>query len=78
MQRRVMNMLGMIINEQELQELEYMIKKEMDELIFDMEDTRIDLVVKKAMYDRYQTLFQLFRRVANDHEVQKYMTNYKF
>ena len=73
-----MNMLGMIINEQELQELEYMIKKEMDELIFDMEDTRIDLVVKKAMYDRYQTLFQLFRRVATDYEVQKYMTNYKF
>lgn len=73
-----MNMLGMIINEQELRELEYMIKKEMDELIFDMEDTRIDLVVKKAMYDRYQTLFQLFRRVATDYEVQKYMTNYKF
>lgn len=73
-----MNMLGMIINEQELRELEYIIKKEMDELIFDMEDYRIDLVVKRAMHARYQTLFQLFRRVATDHEVKKYITNYKF
>lgn len=71
-------MIGMIVNEKELRELEYMIKREMDELIFDMEDTRIDVVVKRAMYNRYQTLFQLFRRVATDEEVQKYITNYKF
>ncbi|GAA4059386.1 hypothetical protein [Amphibacillus indicireducens] len=71
-------MIGMIVNEKELRELEYMIKKEMDELIFDMEDTRIDVVVKRAMYNRYQTLFQLFRRVATDQEVQKYIMNYKF
>lgn len=71
-------MIGMIVNEKELRELEYMIKREMDELIFDMEDTRIDVVVKRAMYNRYQTLFQLFRRVATDQEVQKYITNYKF
>ena len=69
-------MIGMIVNEKELRELEYMIKREMDELIFDMEDTRIDVVVKRAMYNRYQTLFQLFRRVATDQEVQKYITNY--
>jgi len=73
-----MIMIGMIVNEKELRELEYMIKREMDELIFDMEDTRIDVVVKRAMYNRYQTLFQLFRRVATDQEVQKYITNYKF
>ena len=71
-------MIGMIVNEKELRELEYMIKREMDELIFDIEDTRIDVVVKRAMYNRYQTLFQLFRRVATDQEVQKYITNYKF
>ncbi|HHU20409.1 MAG TPA: hypothetical protein GXZ58_09410 [Bacilli bacterium] len=71
-------MIGMIVNEKELRELEYMIKKEMDELIFDMEDTRIDVVVKRAMCNRYQTLFQLFRRVATDQEVQKYIMNYKF
>ncbi|MBU5595074.1 hypothetical protein KQI76_07835 [Amphibacillus sp. MSJ-3] len=71
-------MLGMIINEKELKELEYMIKKEMDELIFDLEDTRIDIIVKKAMYDRYQVLFQLFRRVATEQEVLKYIPNYKF
>ena len=71
-------MLGMIINEKELTELEYIIKKEMDELIFDLEDARIDMTIKKAMYDRYHVLFQLFRRVANDSDVQKYIPNYKF
>ncbi|WP_440897055.1 hypothetical protein ACS127_03455 [Amphibacillus sp. Q70] len=71
-------MFGIVINEKELSELEYMIKKEMDELIFDLEDTRIDIVVKKAMYNRYQTLFQLFRRVAKEQDVLKYIPKYKF
>lgn len=71
-------MFGVIINEKELRELEYMIKKEMDELIFDLEDTRIDIVVKKAMYDRYRILFQLFRRVATEQDVLKYIPKYKF
>lgn len=50
----------------------------MDELIFDMEDSRIELIVKKAMYRRYQILFQLYRRVASEQEVLKYVMNYKF
>lgn len=71
-------MLGLLINEKEVKEISYIIKKEMDELIFDMEDSRIDLIVKKAMYRRYQILFQLYRRVASEQEVLKYVMNYKF
>jgi len=71
-------MLGIIINNEELVELEYIIKKELDEIIFDLEDARMDITVKKAMYNRYHTLFQLFRRVASESDVQKYVLNYKF
>lgn len=70
-------MLGMLVNERELREIEYMIKKEMDELLFDLEDTRIDLTVKKAIYDRYHLLFQLFRRVAGEQDIKRYIPNYK-
>ena len=71
-------MLGIIIKNEELVELEYIIKKELDEIIFDLEDARMDITVKKAMYNRYHTLFQLFRRVASESDVQKYVLNYKF
>jgi len=70
--------LGLLINTKELNELEYILKKEMDELLFELEDSRIDIVVKKAIYNRYQVLFQLYRRVATEPEVLKYLLNYKF
>lgn len=39
----------------------------------DLEDHRIDHIVKRAMRERYQILFQLFRRVASERECLKYM-----
>jgi len=66
-------MLGVLINEMEVKELECLIKREMDEILFDMKDERINQLVKRAMSERYQILFSLFKRVASPKECLKYM-----
>ncbi|GAA0597310.1 hypothetical protein GCM10009001_11900 [Virgibacillus siamensis] len=66
-------MLGLLINDVEQKEMEYLLKRELEELLMDLEDHRIDQMVKRAMRDRYQTLFNLFRRVASEQECIKYM-----
>ncbi|QDP42038.1 hypothetical protein [Radiobacillus deserti] len=66
-------MLGMLVSDMEKKELSYLIKRELEEILLDMEDKRIDQLVRQAMKERYQTLFQLFRRVANENECLKYV-----
>lgn len=67
-------MLGFLINYQEQKEIEYLLKREMEEILMDLDDYRIDPIVKEAMTERYQTLFQLFKRVAPKDEYLKYLT----
>ncbi|MDG4657905.1 hypothetical protein P6P90_12815 [Ectobacillus antri] len=57
-------MLGLILTEKEMKEIEYLLKREMDEILFDFEDERIDYVVKRSMEERYAILFQLFSRIT--------------
>lgn len=57
----------------EQKEIEYLLKRELEELLMDLDDHRIDYTVKLAMRERYRTLFQLYRRVAPEHECLKYM-----
>lgn len=66
-------MIGMIISGQEEQEIRYLIKRELDEILFDLQDGRIDHLVKQAMRDRYNILFSLFKRVASPVECFHYM-----
>ncbi|MDF2856886.1 MAG: hypothetical protein K0Q87_2737 [Neobacillus sp.] len=72
-QKRGDPMLGLLVNEKEIKEIEYLIKREMDEILFDLKDNRIDHIVKRAMEERYKILFTLFRRVASPNECLKYM-----
>lgn len=66
-------MLGLLISQKEMKEIEYLLKREMEEILFDMEDSRIDHIVKRAMDERYQILFNLYRRVASPTECIKYV-----
>lgn len=66
-------MLGLLINDMEQKEMEYLLKRELEELLMDIEDQQVDHLVKRAMRERYQLLFQLFRRVASEQECLKYM-----
>ncbi|MBS4193319.1 hypothetical protein KHA94_24865 [Bacillus sp. FJAT-49705] len=66
-------MIGLLINDMEQKEMQYLIKREMDEILFDLKDERIDHIVKRAMEERYKILFSLFKRVASPNECLKYM-----
>ncbi|MFE8703888.1 hypothetical protein ACFYKX_25275 [Cytobacillus sp. FJAT-54145] len=65
-------MMGFLINEKEMKEMEYLLKREMDEILFDFKDDRIDHLVKRSMEERYKILFSLFKRVAPSKECLKY------
>jgi hypothetical protein len=66
-------MIGMLVNEKEVKEIQYLIKREMDEILFDLKDERIDHIVKRAMEERYKILFTLFKRVASPNECLRYI-----
>ncbi|MCA0985608.1 hypothetical protein LCL89_16345 [Halobacillus yeomjeoni] len=70
-------MHGIIINEQERREIEYLLKREMEEITFDLGDHRIDHGLKNAMEERYEVLFQIFRRFATREECLQYMPRKK-
>lgn len=70
-------MLGILINQKEIKEMQYLIKREMDEILFDLKDERIDYIVKRSMEERYKILFTLFKRVASPKECLKYTRNHQ-
>ncbi|WP_416829523.1 hypothetical protein [Ectobacillus polymachus] len=65
-------MLAFIVHEKEVKELEYVLKREMDEMLFDFEDERIDYLVKRAMEERYTIIFRLFMRITTPEECMRY------
>ena len=67
------DLLGLMLTKEEKKEMEYILKRELEELLFDFEDERIHEVVKKAMEERYKIIFCLFRRVANAEECIRYV-----
>ncbi|MFS0646233.1 hypothetical protein [Siminovitchia sp. 179-K 8D1 HS] len=66
-------MHGMLINDIEKEEIIYLLKREMDEILYDLKNVHIEPIVKRAMEERYRTLFTLFKRVAAHQECLKYM-----
>ncbi|MGN7297200.1 hypothetical protein [Ferdinandcohnia sp. SAFN-114] len=70
-------MIGLLVDQVEVKELEYLLKREMDEILFDVEDARIDHIVKRAMEERYQILFRLFKRIADPSECSRYIRTKK-
>ena len=71
-------MLGFLLSKKEMKEIEYLLKRELEELLHDFEDKRIDRVVKHAMEERYQLLFKVFTRVAPHSECVQYIRSKQF
>ncbi|NGQ97226.1 hypothetical protein G3578_18975 [Brevibacillus sp. SYP-B805] len=65
-------MLGFLFNHKECQELAYLIKRELEEMLLDLSDKRIDYLVRRAMEERYSILFRMYARVAGPNELSKY------
>lgn len=66
-------MFGVMLLDKEAQELEYLIKKELDDLVDDLNNKQLNNIVRRAMEERYQILFNIFKRFANQGECLKYI-----
>lgn len=70
-------LLGFLLNGKEVQEVEYMLKREMEELLLDLSDPRIDDIVKEAMEEKYRVVFGIYKRFVPPKESMRYMLNRK-
>ncbi|TSJ60757.1 hypothetical protein FPQ10_12680 [Allobacillus sp. SKP2-8] len=71
-------MLGLLINEKEQKELEYLLKKEMDELLFEVTCDDFNAEIKNSIKKRYITLFNVYKRFANQNELVNYTPRKNF
>jgi hypothetical protein len=75
--RRSISLLGFLFNTKEVQELEYLLKRELEEMLLDFSDKRIDYLVKRAMEERYSIMFRMYARIASPNELSKYVRRRK-
>ncbi|MCG7410546.1 hypothetical protein MH117_24420 [Paenibacillus sp. ACRRX] len=70
-------MLGFLFNEQECKELGYMLRKELDEMLLDLGDNRLDKDVRRAIAARYRTVFRMYARIATPKDLSRYARNHR-
>ncbi|MGG4395993.1 hypothetical protein ABEX25_16960 [Paenibacillus thiaminolyticus] len=70
-------MLGLLFNDNECRELGYMLRKELDEMLFDLSDNRLDSEVRQAISRRYRTVFRMYARIASPKDLSKYARNHR-
>ncbi|EJW18252.1 hypothetical protein M5X00_21935 [Paenibacillus alvei] len=70
-------MLGFLFNERECKELSYMLRKELDEMLFDLSDKRLEVEIRDAISKRYRTVFRMYARIASPKELSKYARNHR-
>lgn len=70
-------MLGMMFTEKECKEFDYLLRKEMDEMLLDMNDRRLDGPVKEAISKRYKIIFRMYARIAPPRELSRYVMGLK-
>ncbi|GIP36305.1 hypothetical protein [Paenibacillus sp. J2TS4] len=68
-------MLGFLFNERECRELDYVLRKELDEMLFDLKDEQMDNDLKGAIESRYNIIFRMYARLASPKEISKYARN---
>ncbi|WP_188208041.1 hypothetical protein [Alkalibacillus aidingensis] len=68
-------MIGLMVNEYEQKEIEYLLRKEMDELLYDFTHMDLEEQVKEAIRERYILLFNIYKRFASQKDCLKYTPN---
>jgi hypothetical protein len=68
-------MIGFLFNDRECKELDFVLRKELDEMLFDLNDQRIDTQVKGAIETRYRVVFRMYTRLASTKDISKYARN---
>lgn len=65
-------MLGFLFNQKECRELSFILRKELDEMLYDLNDHRLDHEMKQAIELRYKVVFRMYARLASPNELSKY------
>ncbi|QAY67896.1 hypothetical protein [Paenibacillus protaetiae] len=68
-------MLGILFNDKECKELDYVLRKELDEMLLDLNDSRLDGDIKHAITKRYKVIFRMYARIASPKELSRYALN---
>lgn len=70
-------MIGLMLSNKEAEETEYILKRELEELLLDLDDDRIDGLIRRSMEERYQIVFNIYKRLAPSKELYKYLRKSK-
>lgn len=70
-------MLGILLNERECKEFDYLLRKELDEMMLDLKDNRLDKSMRTAIELRYKVIFRMFARMASPKELSRYAISNK-
>jgi len=54
-----------------------MLRKELDEMLFDLSDKRLEAEIRDAISKRYRTVFRMYARIASPKELSKYARNHR-
>ncbi|MCM2677642.1 hypothetical protein NDM98_20825 [Shouchella plakortidis] len=65
-------MFGVMLHAKEAQEIEYLLKREMEEILLDLSDPRIDDIVKRVMREKYHVIYGLYKRFVSPKDRIKY------
>ena len=65
-------MLGILFTEKEHKELDYLLRKELDEMLFDLSDHRLDQEIHRQISSRYKTIFKMYARFAPSKQLSRY------
>jgi hypothetical protein len=65
--------IGALFEDREAHELEYLLKKEMEELSAEIEEPDLNHLVKRVMEERYRLLFTIYKRFAPEQECIRYL-----
>lgn len=68
-------MLGLLFTDKECRELDYVLRKELDEMLLDLNDSRLDGEIKNAIAKRYKIIFRMYARMATPKELSRYALN---
>ncbi|WP_058300234.1 hypothetical protein [Gorillibacterium timonense] len=68
-------MLGFLFNDRECRELEYMLRKELDEMTYDLKDDQLNREIRSAVEGRYKIVFRMYARLASPQEISRYARN---
>jgi hypothetical protein len=62
----------MLFTDKECRELGYMLRKELDEMLLEISDRKLEGPVKEAIVQRYKIVFRIYARIASPRDLSRY------